>query len=584
MRLRGRTASAGAQSNHAAVRALRRAGRRLRVTSREIDVAVLDPPEVRVCARTLTLAPARAGRDQLVPLTPPRTFGGRFRDETEALQRVRRGKPRKSYRSHSMAGGVVHQPPSIWDLVLPVLMPPLPLEFDGPTLLPHRLYRYQIDGIDFLRSREAALLADEMGTGKTVQSTVALRLLFRDRKIGRALVLCPLSLLGVWDRHLAEWAPELAVTVVHGGAKTRWRDWRCPSHVCVTTYDTLRGDLTRPGKDREAVLPAEIAEEFDLLLMDEAQTIKNADSGRTRAVRGVPAKFRWALSGTPIENRLDDLVSLFAVLRPGLLHAEDLSPTQAAALIGPFVKRRTKAEVMKELPPKIKQDEWLELDPDQREAYRRAEHAGKADIEALGDDVSRMHIFSLITKLKMICNFASPDATTSPKLRAVESKVEAIQASGKKVLVFTQWLDAGVDKLAVALEPYGVVQFDARLDSRGREAAIERFRTDPDVTVFLATVKSAGVGLTLTEASYVIHFDHWWNPAWMVQAEDRAHRKGQEEPVNVYSLWMRGTIEERIHEILEQKGLLQEEILDGLSEGAMAGMISVAEWKRIIGV
>ncbi len=559
-------------------RRLRRAIRRLRLQVREYDCELVTP-DVRIFARRLTTDPAKVSRDLARAVRVPRTFGGRFRPVEQELARSKRGKPRKAYREHKLPGGVVHQPPSIWDLVLPMLMPPLEIDHDGFAHLPHRLYRYQRSGIDFLRSHPSALLADEMGTGKTVQSTVAVRLMFRDKKVRRALVLCPLSLLGVWDRHLAEWAPELAVTVVHGGAKTRRRDWKCPAHVFVTTYDTLRGDLAGD----EPVLPPELAAAFDLMLLDEAQTIKNSDSGRTRAVRKIDAKYRWALSGTPVENRLDDLVSLFAVLRPGLLCADDLSATQASSLIAPFVMRRTKAEVMKELPPKMRQDQWLELDQAQREAYERAEKKGREDLEELGDDVSRIHIFSLITKLKMICNFG-PGEESSPKLRAVEAKVEAIAASKKKVLIFTQWLEAGVDRLAQALHRFGVVQFDARLDSAGREAAIQKFREDDSITVFVATVKSAGVGLTLTEASYVIHFDHWWNPAWMFQAEDRAHRKGQLEPVNVYSLWMRGTIEERIHEILEKKGMLQEEILDGLTEDAVGGMISVREWKGMLGI
>ena len=560
-------------------RSVRRAVRRLRLESRGVDVALETAP-LRASLDVARLQSAGASLDLCGRVRPARTFGARFPGPEEAMRQASRGRPRKAYKTHKLTSGAVHQPPSIWQLLLPSLMPPVALEFHEPATLPHRLYHYQRDGIEFLRANESALLADEMGTGKTVQSTVALRLMIRDRAVRRALVVCPLSLLGVWDRHLAEWAPELSVTVVHGGAKTRWRDWRCPAHVCVATYDTLRADTSAP-RGSEPVLNADLAAEFDLLLLDEAQAIKNSDSGRARGVRTIPARYRWALSGTPIENRLDDLVSLFAVVRPGLLH-EELSPAQAASAIGPYVKRRTKADVMKELPPKIRQDEWIELDPEQRKAYRAAEDGGRADLERLGDDLSRVHIFSLITKLKMICNFGP--GGQSPKLRAVEDKVESIRASGKKVLIFTQWLDAGVDRIARALAPHGVVAFDARLDARGREAAIEKFRTDPDVTAFVATVKSAGVGLTLTEASYVIHFDHWWNPAWMFQAEDRAHRKGQTEPVNVYSLWMRGTIEERVHEILEKKGMLQEEVLDGLAEDSVEGMISVGEWRELLGL
>jgi SNF2 family DNA or RNA helicase len=496
------------------------------------------------------------------------------------------GKRRKAYKEHRLTHDVLRQTMTVWDLLLPLLHPPLPIGIDDAACdLPHRLYRYQVDGIQFLMSSPSALLADEMGTGKTVMSTVALRLLFREARIQRALVVVPLSVLGVWDRHLADWAPELGVTVVHGDAKTRWADWRCPAHVWVTTFDTLRTDLlggSAPGRNGEPTLPREIANAFDLVLLDEAQNIKNADSGRTQAVLQLAPKFRWALSGTPVENRIDDLVSLFSFVRPRLLPAEGLSPKMAADLIGPYVKRRTKRDVMQELPPKIRQDEWLELDPAQRRAYEAAEARGVEELEALGENVSRVHVFTLITRLKMICNFA-PGQPQSPKLRATVEKVEEIAQSGQKVLIFTQWVAEGVDRIAQELAPYGVVKFDARLSAAQREAAVQRFREDPAITAFVATVKSAGVGLTLTEASYVIHFDHWWNPAWMWQAEDRAHRRGQTQPVNVYSLWMADTIEARVHELLARKGLLHEEIVDGLSEGAEAGQISVDEWLDVLG-
>ncbi len=494
-----------------------------------------------------------------------------------------RRRPRKAYKEHRVPGDVLRQTLTVWDLLLPLLHPPLTFDDGAPCDLPHRLYRYQVDGIRFLCDSPSALLADEMGTGKTVMSTVAVRVLFRRARIRKALIVCPLSVLGVWDRHLAEWAPELAVTVVHGDARTRWADWRCPAHVYLTTYDTLRSDVLGGGRGGEPLLTAENARTLDLVLLDEAQGIKNADSGRSQAVHRLDPRFRWALSGTPIENRLDDLVSLFRFVRPRLLPSEGLTPAMAAELVAPYVKRRTKREVMRELPPKIRQDEWLELDAAQRAAYERTEAVGCAELEELGDQVSRVHVFTLIGKLKAICNFA-PGATTSPKLRATIEKVEEIRASGQKVLVFTQWVGEGVDKIAKALKPYGVVAFDARLSQPQREAAVRRFREDGDVTAFVATVKSAGVGLTLTEASYVIHFDHWWNPAWMWQAEDRAHRRGQVQPVNVYSLWMADTIEARVHELLQRKGLLHEEIVDGLAEGAETGVISVREWLDVLRV
>jgi SNF2 family DNA or RNA helicase len=351
----------------------------------------------------------------------------------------------------------------------------------------------------------------------------------------------------------------------------------------VTTYDTLRADVFGAAPGEEPCLPPEQRAAFDLLLLDEAQCVKNRDSGRTRAVLAFAPGWRWALSGTPVENGLSDLATLFSFIAPRLLPETDLTPADAARLIAPYVKRRTKAEVMRELPPKIRQEVWLPLDAEQQRAYEATEAQGCRELEALGDRLSRVHVFSLLTRLKMICNFA-PGRDDSPKLQALLDLVEQIAASGQKALVFTQWLEEGVDKLARALAPFGAVRFDARLSRAQRDAAVATFQERADRRVFLATVKSAGVGLTLTAASYVIHFDHWWNPAWMWQAEDRAHRRGQTQPVNVYSFWMADTIEARVHEILTKKGDLYAEVVGGLSEGAIDGLISMDDWLSLLRV
>ncbi len=538
------------------------------------------------------LAPAGVGADRLhlraadvdllAPITKPMVRGKRWVTQESAAPPLRAAGLRRAYREHRMPRRTLYLTMSPFDLVLPALHPPLALELRGDLQLPSELYAYQVEGVRFLCEGRSALLADEMGTGKTVMSTVALRLLFRQGRARSALIVAPLSVLRVWDQHLRAWAPELQVTTVHGGQRRRATDWRCPAHVYLTTYDVLRADVLprRRGEDPNMPLARRA---FDVVLLDEAQNIKNPHSGRTRAVRKLEAGYRWALSGTPVENRLEDLTSLFDFVRPGLLRGEGLTTAEAARSIAPLVKRRTKAEVMKDLPPKTRQEVWLELDAAQRLAYAAAETDARAELSSLGAKLTKMHVFTSLTRLKQICNFA-PAASDSPKLAALREQVEAIAGSGQKVLVFTQWIKEGVDKIAPALAPYGVVTFDARLSRAERDAAVERFKTDPDQHVFLATVKSAGVGLTLTEASYVVHFDHWWNPAWMWQAEDRAHRRGQSMPVNVYSLWMADTVEERVHQLLERKGTLHAEVIDGLSETALDELISLDEWLSMFGV
>lgn len=529
------------------------------------------------------LASVRIGADRLDRLGAPMVRGKQWTEPGVPPVRGAVEPLRRAYREHRVPRRTLLQTLTPWDLLLPTLHPPLALDIGGDIELPSQLYAYQVDGVRFLCASRSALLADEMGTGKTVMSTVALRVLFRQGKVKCALVVAPLSVLRVWDEHLRAWAPELQVTVVHGSQRRRATDWLCPAHVYLATYDVLRADLVPAARGAATTMRLDRRASFDLVLLDEAQSIKNPDSGRTRAVLALSPTFRWALSGTPVENRLADLQSIFAFVQPRLLPRNGLRPDEVASRIAPLVKRRTKAEVMRDLPPKIRQDLWLTLDPAQRDAYAAAERDGAAELESLGDKLSKVHVFSLITKLKLICNFA-PGAGDSPKLRALLDMVAEIKASGQKVLVFTQWVREGVDKLQGPLAPFGVIPFDARLSRAQRDAAIARFRSDKAACVFLATVKSAGVGLTLTEASYVVHFDHWWNPAWMWQAEDRAHRRGQTLPVNVYSLWMEDTIEQRIHAILADKGALHSEVIDGLAESALDELISLEEWVSLFGV
>jgi len=520
---------------------------------------------------------------------------------------------------------------SIWDLIFPSLLPPLDETFAAQFELFHDLLKFQPAGIEFLIQNESALLGDEMGTGKTVMTSVALKLLFRLGKVRKALVVCPMSILRTWQDHLENWADELVLTVVRGPSETRKLDWRFPAHVYITTYDTVKDFLTTIKKNhafscpgckkrlnlgdnmvvgddetpqyscpycytplneymlsklpkKESLIDIEVAKTFDVVILDEAQYIKNAGSQRSRAVRLFGPKFRWALTGTPMENRLDDLVSIFKFVKPGLFKNERfLSGHRASELIKPHFLRRMKKDVMKDLPPKIEQELWLELNDEQRRAYAAAESAGVAEIESM-DSVTKIHIFALITKLKRICNFV-PGTLSSCKINELKDLVEEIKANGQKVLVFTQYLGEGTAKLEQQLSRFGVVVLTGAMSADARQTAINRFKSDPNISVFLATIRSGGVGLTLTEASYVIHFDHWWNPATMWQANDRVHRTGQvASQVNIYSFWTQNTIEEKIHRILKQKGLLFDEVINNLSEADVDSRISTDEWLEIIGV
>ncbi len=509
--------------------------------------------------------------------------------------KAKRGRKPKQEAEENADHEIKPQARSFWDLLYVILLPPISLDDLGSLSLPkgRELYAYQPAGIYFLMKNEAALLADEMGTGKTVMTTVALRLMVQEGKVRHALIVCPPSVLYEWERHLSEWTPDLQTTLVRGTQSVRRLAWQSPAHVYMTSYDSLRSDV------ESGILSRSEYSKFDVVILDEAQRIMNQASGRTQAVKkiGKEARQRWALTATPIENKIEDIGALFDFLRPPalvpLMPFDYLDLEQLKAYIAPYILRRRKADVLKDLPEKIVESLELELDPHQRAIYDQAEQEGKNKLRALGrEGVTRIHIFAVIQRLKQICNFA-PDRMTSPKLEALKGKVEEIVASGHKVIVFSQYLGEGIDKLEKALRPYGVAKIVGGQTDSVRKGEVERFKKSQGCPILLATPKSGGVGLNFPEASYVIHFDHWWNPAVMWQAEDRIHRpdqKGRSEPghekrvVNIYSYWMENTIDQRIQAILERKGLLFRDVVDGLSESDIDQSISVDEWLEILGV
>jgi SNF2 family DNA or RNA helicase len=434
-----------------------------------------------------------------------------------------------------------------------LLQPPLEeLLASGQLSLACQPFGYQLEGIAFLFPRQHAVLADEMGLGKTMQAIVAMRLLFHQRQLRRALVVCPKPLVANWGRELEMWAPEIPAVVIEGAQERRQWQWETQdAGVMIANYELV-------VRDRQEI--AAVSRPFDLVILDESQRIKNRGSATNQAVRELPRRRSWALTGTPVENSADDLVGIFEFVSPGYLRT-GMKPRRIGRAVSDYVLRRTKDKVLTELPPKLFRDAHIELTPDQRESYDLAEKEGVVRLENFGDRLAIQHVLELIVRLKQICNF---DTVTraSAKLERLEADLEECAASGRKAIVFSQWV-ATLEELAERLERFHPLMFHGRVPSRRREPTIAQFRDDPRHHVLLMSYGAGSVGLNLQFASYVFLFDRWWNPAVEDQAINRAHRIGSAGPVTVTRFLTLQTIEQRIDQVLEEKRELFELIFSG---------------------
>jgi SNF2 family DNA or RNA helicase len=431
----------------------------------------------------------------------------------------------------------------------------------GRLEFPRRPFPFQLDGMAFLMPRHSAVLADEMGLGKSMQAISSIRLLVRGGEARRVLVACPKGLVSNWARELADWAPELVVAVVEGDPQRRRWQWSLADvPVKLANYEVL-------VRDRELV--AELGLEFDLVVLDEAQRIKNRASQTNQAVCGVPRRRSWALTGTPVENSADDLYGIFDFVAPGHL-TDGLTPRELSAAVSDHVLRRTKEKVLDDMPPRLDRDERIELGPEQRETYRLAEEEGVLRLSALGGAATIRHVFELVLRLKQICNFDTATGE-SAKLARLEAELEEVQASGRKALVFSQWTET-LGRLQKGLARFGALEYHGGMSTTARDAAIARFRSDPRHSVLLLSYGAGAVGLNLQFSQYVFLFDRWWNPAVEDQAINRAHRIGAAGAVTVTRFLAAGTIEERIDEVLRRKRDLFEQILSRADAPAASGL------------
>ncbi|TWT81096.1 ATP-dependent helicase HepA [Planctomycetes bacterium CA13] len=439
------------------------------------------------------------------------------------------------------------KPPSdvvkLQDRLYYLLQPPLDLLVGGGQLnFPFEPFPYQLDGIAYMFPRYACVLADEMGLGKTMQAISTTRLLLCSGEVRSILLVCPKPLVSNWLREFKVWAPEIPVAAIEGNAAKREFQWRSPNiPVKIANYELLM-------RDKETVLESGL--HFDLVVLDEAQRIKNRNSTTSEIVRAIPRTRSWALTGTPVENSPDDLVGIFDFLSPGYLQV-GMPLAQMASAAREYILRRTKDMVLEDMPPKLYRDAELDLTPEQWATYESAESEGVIQLEELEEMLTIQHVFELVLRLKQICNF-DPVTGTSAKLERLVADLEEVAASGKKAIVFSQWVNS-IDQMRPALERFGPVEYHGRIPHKKREGVIDRFKNDPNSHVILMSYGAGSVGLNLQFCEYVFLFDRWWNPAVEDQAINRAHRIGAAGAVTVTRMLAMNTIEQRIADVLAQK-------------------------------
>jgi hypothetical protein len=456
-----------------------------------------------------------------------------------------------------------------------------------PPDLEGELRPYQARGVGWLTTMSGlglgACLADDMGLGKTIQA-IALMLARRhsipeDRR--PSLIVCPMSVVGNWEREIARFAPTLPVVRHHGAGRPRARDAfdAAPPHaVVVTTYGMLRRDRALLGQIDWAVA-----------VLDEAQNVKNPASQQAAAARALRATHRFALTGTPVENRLAELWSIFEFCLPGYLgpleafrrryavpierYRDDEAAGRLRRLVRPFILRRLKSDpaVAADLPPKQEMSVVCTLTREQATLYRAAVEETMAKIERSEGIERRGQILALLTALKQICNHPAqylhepaPLAGRSGKLARLTEMLEETIAAGDRALVFTQFREMG-DRLVAHLEETLGIEtlfLHGGVPRAARDEMVRRFQEDPRApAVFVLSLRAGGTGLNLTRATRVLHFDRWWNPAVEDQATDRAHRIGQAEVVQVYRLVAAGTLEDKIDRMLEDKRALADQVV-----------------------
>lgn len=473
-------------------------------------------------------------------------------------------------------------------------------DYDVPLSLQTTMRKYQKNGFRWLKTLEAnhfgGILADDMGLGKTLQTIALLLAAKKENQEGTSLVVAPASLVYNWGEEFARFAPELKVALVTGKQEERSRiieDCR-NADVLVTSYDLLKRDIDLyEGKT------------FEYQIIDEAQYIKNQTTAAAKSVKLINSKNKFALTGTPIENRLSELWSIFDYLMPGFLYGyeafkkefetpivkygEENASRRLQKMVNPFILRRLKSDVLKDLPDKLEETRTVRMSEEQQRLYDAQVVQMKAELASSDEadfNKKKLQILAQLTRLRQVCcdpnlcydNYSGESA----KLEACIELIQSAMDGGHRLLLFSQFTSM-LEIIEKRLNESGIAYYKitGETSKKKRLEMVNDFNGN-DIPVFLISLKAGGVGLNLTGADVVIHYDPWWNIAVQNQATDRAHRIGQTKKVTVYKLVVKNTIEEKILKLQESK----RDLADSIISGDNAGMSSISkdELMELLGI
>jgi len=448
-----------------------------------------------------------------------------------------------------------------------------------------RLRPYQRAGIHWLDCLTThhlhGILADDMGLGKTIQTILAIRFAYEKEMIKQhSLIICPKSVVHFWSRELKKFYPEAKIEEYIGSFRDHTVLKQQDPTIFISTYETVTRDM-------DYILPIP----FCFVVLDEATKIKNPETQRTKAIKGINSIHRIALSGTPIENRPAELWSLFDFLMKGYLGTyggfirlfenpitqlgDDKVANKLSKRIRPFVLRRLKSEVAKDLPEKIIMEEWCELTEEQKSLYGQIQDQYAWPVRKSlekGEVVNYAScILPILTKLKQVCDHPAlitgaqePIDNRSEKFDFAIDKVKEICEGNERVVLFSHFLKT-LDLLGITFKRLGIKYIRLDGSTQNRQMYIDKFN-NKEVDAAICSIQACGHGITLTAANHVIHIDHWWNPSIEDQATDRVHRIGQEKTVYVYNILTKGTLEEKIASLLEKKRNISDKVIGALAK------------------